>query len=163
MISRLGRRVSNLARRASASVLSVASPAIQSSKSSLRSRVKRVFFEDVTVRAIPQSVESNRVLVGLSISSVDTMGARKPYFEIEGSKQSSSDSMDIERGISMQKKFSSHRSKLSEVAPQSSPIPEISLSTDPVELFVLFEKEFQQFIITVQPTEERVRLAEEWG
>jgi hypothetical protein len=113
---RLGRRVSGLARRASAAALSVTGPIISSQStrgasagSTILARVKSVFFEDATMRAIPEAVESSRALAGISMSIIGTLGTnRESSFGVDGSnsgvyghKQSS---LDIESGVS-----SSHR------------------------------------------------------
>ena len=106
VISNLGRRVSQMARRASASVISVAAPVIRKTKSSMITKVKSVFFDDVTVRDIPQSVETNRTLAGLSISNAGTLGPRhttRSQGEIGAHKQTS---MDIESGVSLSKRSS---------------------------------------------------------
>jgi hypothetical protein len=97
-------------------VLSVTGPIITSrpslgvsAGSTILARVKSVFFEETMLRAIPEAVESNRALAGISMSSVGTLGTRQSSFGVDvsdrgvyGHRQSS---MDIESGVS-----SSHRS-----------------------------------------------------
>jgi hypothetical protein len=183
MASNFGRRVSQMARRASASVISVAAPAIRKTKSSMIARVKSVFFDDVTVREIPQAVETNRALAGLSISNAGTLGPNNG-----GNSQIS---MDIESGVSlshrsstaMQRRYrtllstgtdsgvmvsrTSKRSQVLSVSPQMSlgmdgPFATAAV-TDPLTLCTQFENEFQRYIETIDSMEAREVCAKQWG
>jgi hypothetical protein len=183
MASNFGRRVSQMARRASASVISVAAPAIRKTKSSMIARVKSVFFDDVTVREIPQAVETNRALAGLSISNAGTLGPNNG-----GNSQIS---MDIESGVSlshrsstaMQRRYrtllstgtdsgvmvsrTSKRSQVLSVSPQMSlgmDGPSVTAAvTDPLTLCTQFENEFQRYIETIDSMEAREVCAKQWG
>jgi hypothetical protein len=185
MTSKFGRRVSQMARRASASVISVAAPAIRKTKSSMSARVKSVFFDDVTVREIPQAVETNRALAGLSISNVGgTLGPNNG-----GNRQIS---MDIESGVSfshrsstaMQRRYrtllstgtvsgvmvGSRTSKRSQVMSVSPQVPlgmdgpsTAAAVTDPLMLCTQFENEFRRYIETIDSREAREVYAKQWG
>jgi hypothetical protein len=184
MTSKFGRRISQMARRASASVISVAAPAIRKTKSSMSARVKSVFFDDVTVREIPQAVETNRALAGLSISNAGgTLGPNN------GDNRQIS--MDIESGVSlshrsstaMQRRYrtllstgtdsglmvsrTSKRSQVLSVSPQMSlgmdgPSTAAAV-TDPLMLCTQFENEFQRYIETIDSMEAREVYAKQWG
>ena len=173
-----------MARRASASVISVAAPAIRKTKSSMSARVKSVFFDDSTVREIPQAVETNRTLAGLSISNAGTLGPKN------GSNRQIS--MDIESGVSlshrsstaMQRRYrtllstgtdsgvmvgsrTSKRSQVLSVSPQMSlgmdgPSTAAAV-TDPLMLHTQFENDFQRYIETIDSMEAREVRAKQWG
>jgi ribosome-binding protein aMBF1 (putative translation factor) len=184
MTSNFGRRVSQMARRASASVISVAAPAIRKTKSSMSARVKSMFFDDATVREIPQAVETNRALAGMSISNASTLGPKNG-----GNRQIS---MDIESGVSlshrsstaMQRRYrtllstgtdsgvmvgsrTSKRSQVLSVSPQMSlgmdgPSTAAAV-TDPLMLCTQFEDEFQRYFETIDSREAREVYANQWG
>jgi hypothetical protein len=183
MTSNFGRRVSQMARRASASVISVAAPAIRKTKSSMGARVWSVFFNDVTVREIPQAVETNRALAGLSISNAGTLGP--------SNGDNRQISMDIESGVSlshrsstaMQRRYrtllstgtdsglmvarTSKRSQVLSVRPHMSlgmdgPSTAAAVS-DPLMLCTQFENEFQRYIETIDSREAREVRAKQWG
>jgi hypothetical protein len=186
---RLGRRVSGLARRASAAVLSATGPIITS-----RPSLGASAGSTILSRVIPEAVESNRALAGISMSNVGTLGTRQSSFGVDvsdrgvyGHRQSS---MDIESGVSSSNRSStimqrrhgtlsstgsvsifptSRRSQVMSLAPShdladESPFPaEAEFDQDPVQMYGQLENNLQRFLSTLESDADRSLLVEQWG
>jgi hypothetical protein len=69
----MARRLRNMSRKVSVTVHAITAPAAKrKKKDGVRSRVRKIFFDNTEVRSIPIDVEANRALVGLSIAHSPT-------------------------------------------------------------------------------------------
>jgi hypothetical protein len=151
-----------------------------------------VFFEENTVRDIPEAAESNRALAGISMSNVGTLGSRQSNFgvgsnsDVYGHKQSS---LDIESGVSSSHRSSTNlrrryrtmlstgyvssstsgRLQVMSLAPsnasaEGAPFPaESDFDLAPAELYGRLEDDLQQFILTLETDNaDRSLFVERW-
>lgn len=185
--NRFGRRITSLARRASASVLSAVAPVANITRSTTGSRVMSIFFEEATVRVIPKALESNRALVELSLSTAVTTGTPQSVFGLDGSTDSRQrqSQMDIESAVGLSDKSpmavqkgnrtlsggSSSRVKFTPTGKQSRVIawtPQVAenfdpapLLQDPMEMIVRLEDDLQQWMKDMPP-DDRELFAKQW-
>jgi hypothetical protein len=149
-----------MARRASASVISVAAPAIRKTKSSMSVRVKSVFFDDATLgpknggnRQISMDIES-----GVSLSHRSSTAMQRRYCTLL--------STGTDSGVMVGSR-TSKRSHVLSVSPQMSlgmdgPSTAAAV-TDPLMLCTQFETEFQRYFETIDSSEAREVYAKQWG
>jgi hypothetical protein len=95
----MDRRVSEMARRVSASVISFA----QAKKKNFRARVRNTFFGEETIRAIPDSVEVNRALAAMSITRTNSVGSLRQSMALATHGDAAS---DVESGSVRSQRFS---------------------------------------------------------
>lgn len=92
--SELGRRVSAMARRASAAIIST----LNEKHSNFRSRIRSTFYGEDSIRVVPESVETHRALASISIAKTSSLRLLRQSTTVELEKYQDKPG-DIEIGL----------------------------------------------------------------